>query len=121
MEKFDGIVILATNRPGALDPAFERRIRYRLEFPLPDAAERERIWRGQMPAEAPVAADLDFSWLAREFAFNGGTIKNVVLRAAFDAATDGRVITMDILRQCALQEQPLLKRQEIGFACKQAS
>ena len=42
--------ILATNRKKDLDDAFLRRLRYVVDFPLPDAAERLRIWRQVLPA-----------------------------------------------------------------------
>ena len=54
--------------------------------------------------------------LAKDYDFTGGTIKNVVLRAAFAAATDGQVINMADLRQAAQEEQPLQKAAAIGFA-----
>ena len=45
MERFRGLAILATNRRKDLDEAFMRRLRAVIEFPVPGAAERERIWR----------------------------------------------------------------------------
>ncbi len=116
IEKFDGMVILATNRAEAIDQAFERRIRYRISFPKPDAVAREAIWRGLIPPEAPLAAEVDFAILAKDYDFTGGTIKNVVLRAAFAAATNGQVINMADLRQAAEEEEPLQKAAAIGFA-----
>ena len=115
MDRYDGIVILATNRADAFDPAFERRIRYRVEFPRPDAAAREAIWRELIPKGAPLADDVDFAALARQYDFCGGTIKNVVMRTAFEAATDGKVITGEILRRCAEGEVPLNGAGRIGF------
>jgi SpoVK/Ycf46/Vps4 family AAA+-type ATPase len=118
LEKHDGVVILATNRPEAFDKAFERRIRYRIAFPAPDATERLALWHSMIPAQAPVNG-VDFSRLAKDYEFTGGTIRNVLLRAAFEAATNGQVITDAILRRCADDEQPLKKeRQAIGFGAK---
>jgi len=116
IEKYDGVVILATNRPDAFDKAFERRIRYRVTLPAPDHEARERIWRSLIPADAPVAEDVDFAALGRDYDFTGGTIRNIILRAAFAAATDGQLITEDILRRCADEECPLDHRARIGFA-----
>jgi SpoVK/Ycf46/Vps4 family AAA+-type ATPase len=116
VEKFDGMVILATNRPDALDVAFERRIRYRITFPMPDTDVREAIWRQHIPEEAPMAEAVDFPGIASDYAFTGGTIRNVVLRAAFQAAMDGGVITETMLRSCADREQKLIPERVIGFA-----
>ncbi len=49
MERFKGLAILATNRKKDLDEAFLRRLRYIVDFPLPDAAERRKIWRQVIP------------------------------------------------------------------------
>jgi hypothetical protein len=73
------------------------------------------IWRALLPAEAPVATGIDFASLAQEYDFAGGTIRNVLLRAAFEAATDGQVITAAILRRCAAAETPLQPVRQIGF------
>jgi hypothetical protein len=92
LEEYDGLVVLATNLRQNLDEAFTRRIRFVVEFPFPEAESRGRIWRSLFPAEAPVSADVDFACLGREFQVSGGSIKNIVLNAAFLAAADGGVI-----------------------------
>jgi hypothetical protein len=95
MEEYEGIVILATNLRRNMDDAFTRRMHHIIEFPFPDAEHRERIWRGILPAGAPVAADLDFNFLARQFEFAGGNIRNIALAAAFFAAEEGTAIRME--------------------------
>src|SRR6185503_13735567 len=85
MEDHDGVVIVATNLAQNIDEAFSRRMQYVIDFPLPDAASRERLWRGMFPDSAPVADDIDFGFLGRQFELSGGDIRNVVLDAAFRA------------------------------------
>ena len=94
MEEHDGVVILATNLSKNIDEAFSRRMHYVVEFPLPDEAHRERLWRGMFPPEAPLGKDVDFAFLAKQFSIAGGDIRNVALDAAFLAAQDGQVIAM---------------------------
>jgi len=77
-----------------MDEAFSRRMQYVVEFPLPNAGHRERLWRGMFPPQAPVAPDVDFKFLAEQFALPGGDIQNIVLSAAFLAAQDGDAIHM---------------------------
>ena len=48
MERFEGISILTSNMATSIDPAFKRRLRFRLHFELPDAHDRERMWRAMM-------------------------------------------------------------------------
>lgn len=86
MEEYNGIVILASNFRVNMDDAFVRRIRFIIEFPFPDEDSRKEIWRIHFPERAPVADDIDYTLLARQFAIPGGNIKNVILNAAFQAA-----------------------------------
>ncbi|MGH7518001.1 MAG: ATP-binding protein [Gemmatimonadales bacterium] len=82
LERFNGVIIFATNLAASLDPAFERRIRTHILFGLPGPEERERIWRSQLHQRTPLADDVDFQALAEEFPRSGGDIKNAVLKAA---------------------------------------
>jgi SpoVK/Ycf46/Vps4 family AAA+-type ATPase len=89
LENFPGIVIFATNLAANMDPAFERRIRTHILFEMPNAAERERIWRVQLhPQKTPLADDVDFHALAERYPRSGGDIKNAVLKAAQIATTE---------------------------------
>jgi SpoVK/Ycf46/Vps4 family AAA+-type ATPase len=89
LETFPGIVIFATNLAANMDPAFERRIRTHILFEMPNATERERIWRVQLhPQKTPLADDVDFRVLAERYARSGGDIKNAVLKAAQIATTE---------------------------------
>lgn len=94
MDEYEGLVLLASNLRANLDDAFTRRIRYVVEFPFPATEYRQRIWETHFPAEAPVAADIDFAALARDFEVAGGSIKNIVINAAFLAAADGHRVGM---------------------------
>jgi AAA+ superfamily predicted ATPase len=86
VEEYEGIVILATNLSKNIDDAFRRRLHHSVEFPFPDADYRERIWRGAFPAETPLASDIEFNFLARQFELAGGNIRNIALAGAFLAA-----------------------------------
>ena len=44
MEAYRGLAILTTNLKSSLDKAFQRRLRFSVNFPFPDAAQREAIW-----------------------------------------------------------------------------
>jgi SpoVK/Ycf46/Vps4 family AAA+-type ATPase len=87
LERFNGVVIFATNLAVNFDPAFERRIRTHVLFEYPGAEERELIWFVQVhPQLTPLAADVDFRALAERFEVSGGDIRNAVLKAALAAA-----------------------------------
>jgi ATPase family associated with various cellular activities (AAA) len=94
MEAFEGIAILTTNLKQNIDDAFLRRLRFIVDFPVPDAARREAIWRRAFPDRAPLADDIDFGFLGRRLQLTGGTIQQVALHAAFAAAVDDDAIGM---------------------------
>jgi len=94
IEEYEGVVILASNLSKNIDEAFSRRMHYTVEFPLPDDGLRERLWRGMFPPQVPLDQNVDFQFLAKQFAITGGDIRNVALDAAFMAAQDGQLLTM---------------------------
>ncbi len=90
MERFRGLAILATNRKKDLDDAFLRRLRYIIDFPLPEAEERRRIWGQMMPANVD-ASGLDLHFLADRFQIAGGNIRSVIFNACLQCA-DGSML-----------------------------
>jgi SpoVK/Ycf46/Vps4 family AAA+-type ATPase len=87
LERFNGVVIFATNLAANFDPAFERRIRTHILFEMPGVEEREQIWRVQVhPSRTPLGDDVDFRALAERYDVSGGDIRNAVLKAALAAA-----------------------------------
>jgi SpoVK/Ycf46/Vps4 family AAA+-type ATPase len=89
LDAFEGIAILTSNHGSSIDPAFKRRMSFRLTFPVPDEETRELLWRAHLPPELPLDGTLDLEELASRHAFSGGCIRRVCLRAAFLAAADG--------------------------------
>lgn len=102
MEAYRGLAILTTNQKSALDSAFQRRLRFVVMFPFPDAEQREAIWRGVFPAAAPLG-DIDAGKLAR-LQMAGGHIHNIALTAAFLAAEAAAPIDMETLLVAARAE-----------------
>lgn len=113
MEEYDGIVILATNYSQNIDAAFMRRIRFTVHFPLPDEMTRKAIWQSAFAAETPVGY-MDFDYLARQFEFSGGQIKNVVWNACFFAAQENRPVEMQHMVRAIQME--LTKDKKVSFA-----
>jgi len=94
MEEYEGIAILTTNLRNNLDEAFERRLRFIVEFALPTAQNRQQIWQKVFPKDAPCSPNLDYEFLAQNLEITGANIRNIALTAAFFAADDGGVIEM---------------------------
>ncbi|MCR4317406.1 MAG: ATP-binding protein [Planctomycetes bacterium] len=81
IERHDGLIVLATNRPFDLDEAMHRRITLAVEFKHPDVRQREDIWKVHIPKDMKLAGELDFRHLAYKYDLTGGLIKNAVLAA----------------------------------------
>jgi AAA+ superfamily predicted ATPase len=108
MEAYRGLAILTTNMRGALDQAFRRRIRFAVQFPFPDAPQREAIWAKVFPEVAPTRG-LEPRRLSR-LRLAGGNIRNIALNAAFLAAEAGEDVQMHHLRRAADAEFAKLDR-----------
>jgi len=103
IERFEGVAILTTNLESSIDPAFKRRLAFRIHFSVPDVKERETLWRRMMPKEAKTAS-IDYGAFARDYELAGGNIRNAVLRAAFLAAADDSPITESHLERSIVLE-----------------
>jgi hypothetical protein len=88
IEEYTGAVILTSNLRQNIDDAFLRRIHVSIEFPLPDADSRLKIWQGLFPPGMgrPDAASVED--LATRFELTGGNIRNIVIDAAFRALAE---------------------------------
>jgi AAA+ superfamily predicted ATPase len=115
MEEHQGMVILATNLSKNMDEAFTRRMHFIVEFPFPGEEYRRHIWKTLLPAEAPVAEDVDFDFLARKLQVAGGNIKNILVGAAFLAAENSGVINMEHIIRAAGKEY-----RKVGLICSQS-
>ena len=110
LDAHEGVTILATNLPHHLDQAFARRLHHRVEFPMPDAALRARLWRAVLPPQVPLAADLDLDVLAERFELSGGAIRNAALTAAYLAASDGVALSQAHAARAVARELEKLGR-----------
>lgn len=104
MDGFDGLVVLTSNLRQNIDAAFLRRMDFVVEFVLPDAEHRARLWRLHLPERVRLAADVDLDLLARMYAVPGAWIRNAALGAAFLAAPGGGPVTRDHLLRAIRRE-----------------
>jgi SpoVK/Ycf46/Vps4 family AAA+-type ATPase len=104
METYDGVTLLATNLEQGLDEAFKRRVRFSVQFELPEEEERLALWRSMFPPKVPLAPDIDWEMIAKRFEMAGGYIKKAALRAALIAAESRRAITTADLLEAARLE-----------------
>jgi hypothetical protein len=96
IEQHPGIVILTSNSQSRIDKAFMRRLDAVLEFPLPDAEQRRRLWKNHLGSRSP--GDDFVTLLAQYCELPGGYIRNAVLNAAvYPGGTLGRAAILQAL------------------------
>ena len=108
MEAYRGLSILTSNMKSALDNAFLRRIRFVVQFPFPDTAQRNEIWQRVFPDNLP-RAPLNLDQLAR-LHVAGGNIRNIAMNAAFLAAEKREPLSMADLAHAARMEYAKLEK-----------
>jgi hypothetical protein len=108
MEAYAGLAILTTNLKASLDKSFQRRLRFTVNFPFPDAKQREAMWGRVFPAATPTTG-LDAKKLA-QLNVTGGNIRNIALNAAFLAASSTRSVDMGHVLQAARLEAYKIER-----------
>ncbi len=108
MEAYQGLAVLTTNLKSSMDKAFQRRLRFTIHFPFPDAQQREAIWRRAFPRETPTEG-LDAKKLA-QLNVPGGNIRNIALNAAFLAAQTGGPVGMSHMAEAAQLEAQKMER-----------
>ena len=100
LDAYEGLAILSTNIPTALDPALDRRVTLQIDFDIPSAPLREKIWRLHIPNQMTLADDVDLPHLAEKYEFAGGTIRNAIAvamnRALADAALNGSELVLNM-------------------------
>lgn len=104
LESYNGITILTTNLSKSIDEAFRRRLRFIIDFPMPDVPSRVELWKRMLPPNAPISNTIHWNWLARTFEMSGGYIRNAVLKAAISASAQGVPIGMKHLVKAASDE-----------------
>lgn len=118
-EHHDGPVILTTNLRANIDTAFLRRFQIVVDFPIPDRAERARLWSLLLPPGAPREAEVCTQALAQAVALGGGSIHNAAIFAAILAADEAapigyRHIARAVWRELGKDARPV-RRSEVGF------
>ena len=91
LSAYQGVIIFATNLIRNYDPAFLSRIRWKVQFELPNEEARELIWKAQIPNKLPLDNSVNFAELAKQFdEISGRDIKNAVLQAVVASAREDK-------------------------------
>ena len=97
--------------PRTKSPASQARGAAGEPFPAPDAEARFRIWRGMFPAGIQPPQDEELRGLAAQVKLPGGSIRNIVVDAAFRAlagsSRDGKIELRHLVLATAREYQKL--------------
>ena len=85
VEDFPGLIILASNYKSNIDQAFVRRFNAIINFPMPNASEREAIWKTSIPPNGALDQDVDLAAIGAKFELSGSAIVNVIHYASLHA------------------------------------
>jgi SpoVK/Ycf46/Vps4 family AAA+-type ATPase len=103
IEPFEGLAIITTNLSANIDEDAVGRIDVMVEFPRPDEAAREALWRKLLDSvKLPRAGDLDVHLLAKH-ELSGAEILRCVRVAALFAASSDRKLDMEHLQSAAAE------------------
>lgn len=102
IELHEGVVVLTSNRPGALDDAFARRIRLAVRFDLPDHESREQIWARYLP-DTLLDEGVSRTGVARE-ELSGAGIRAAALAATVSAIAAGTPVREEHLATAVRRE-----------------
>ncbi len=114
LNDFRGILYITTNDASNIDKAMDRRFLTKIEFHVPDEANRAHIWRSKLPNLSESHA----MTLARMFSFSGGHIDNVVTQVSIDELLDNKKFTIeDVINYCKREDEFTSKNnvRKIGF------
>jgi len=113
MENIEGILIATTNLLSNLDPAFERRFIFKVEFKMPEKDSRAKIWKSMIPN----LSEEDAAALADKYTFSGGNIENIARKSTVEYVLSGNEPTLSSLESYCQEEILNRKttRNKIGF------
>lgn len=104
LERYKGPCVVTKTGEDRIDAGVLSRFQFAIDFQLPNAAARSRLWRLHLPARAPIDQDVDVDSLAKQFELTGGQIRSVALHAAFLAAGESSSIAKKHLSKAVQAE-----------------
>ena len=91
----------STNLTDNLDPAFERRFLFKIQFENPTVEAKKAIWKNKLPWLTTEKAQ----HLAKTYNFSGGEIDNIVRKAEMkEIISDKRPAWSDIVDMCKVEK-----------------
>jgi SpoVK/Ycf46/Vps4 family AAA+-type ATPase len=120
IERFHGLVFLATNKPLDIDEAMHRRISRVYMFRPPNCQQRMLLWESFRSAGLQFSKHIDWNTISMKYELTGGFIKNAVMNALMMACArdvENPVISQeDLVQGCSTQMRGFLQMKASDFA-----
>lgn len=107
VENYDGAIVMATNLKDNIDSAFLRRFQLMIEFPMPEAPIRTKIWENLLKDTFPFREDVDLEKIGANYELTGGSMKNIfrsLMLRIYDKPETERTISMNDVATTIEQE-----------------
>ena len=78
VEDYNGLVVLSTNLKTNIDDAFARRFQSVIQFKIPNAEQREQLWRNSFSEKTVFDKEVNLPEISKKYEITGGAILNVV-------------------------------------------
>lgn len=115
LEKFKGILIATTNLVDNIDPAFDRRFLFKVEFSKPSISVKSKIWKSKLPDLSLDECDR----LSEMFDLSGGQIDNIVRKCEMHELLNSEKTHFSKLVEFCKSEQLIkVERSKVGFTRK---
>lgn len=112
MENLQGIMIATTNLADNLDPAFERRFLFKIQFENPSVEAKKAIWMNKLSW----LSESDAETFAKGYEFSGGQIDNIVRKITMkEVLTGNRPSISEIDEMCKVEKLCKDSEKKVGF------
>lgn len=91
IERFNGVIILASNFKDNIDNAFFRRFESVVHFPPPKPAQRLTMWQSGFCAKTQLSPEINLQHLADQYPLSGAEIVNVIRCVSLKLLAENRV------------------------------
>lgn len=110
LEDFEGILFATTNLEKSLDPAFERRFLFKIEFERPEAEAQQQIWKAMLKELTTTQAKI----LSENYNLSGGEIENVLRKLSMMRILNDKVEVFKTVQELCVTEIIGLRKTKIS-------
>lgn len=116
IERYDGIVIVATNMRSNIDQAFTRRFEVSVRFEAPSEEMQYEFWQSNLPVTLPLGKDVQLQQWIKMHPLTPAAIINVIYRASILSIDQGLNHIDGTLLLTCIRDEELKYKGRTGFS-----